>query len=59
MAVKAIVVDDENVHYLIIGLNRQNIESLLRGDVFTLPSGASPSFDREQKRYRSPVCGDG
>ena len=39
MAIKAIAVDDENTHHLVIGLNRDNIESLLRGDVFTLPHG--------------------
>lgn len=39
MGVKAIAVDDENTHHLIIGLNRENIESLLRGDVFTFPHG--------------------
>ncbi len=42
MAVKAIVVDDENIQHLIIGLTRENVESLLRGDVFTLPSGPVP-----------------
>jgi hypothetical protein len=39
MAVKAIVVDDENTHHLIIGLNRSDVESILRGDVLTLPRG--------------------
>jgi hypothetical protein len=39
MAIKAVAVDDANTHRLIIGLNRENIESLLRGDVFTLPHG--------------------
>ena len=43
MAVKAIV-DDENVQHLIIGLNRENIESLLRGDVFRLPRGIVPAL---------------
>jgi hypothetical protein len=42
MAVKAIVGDEENIQHLVIGLNRENIESLLRGDVFTLPSGLVP-----------------
>ena len=42
MAVKAIVVDGENVQHLIIGLNRGDMDSLLRGDVFTLPSGQVP-----------------
>ena len=54
MAVKAIVVDDENVQHLIIGLNREDIESLLRGDVFTLPRPRA-SHDGEQERYRSAV----
>jgi hypothetical protein len=42
MAIKALAVDDTNTHHLIIGLNRENIESILRGDVFTLPQGAAP-----------------
>jgi hypothetical protein len=44
MAVKAIALDDDNVQHLIIGLNRENIESLLRGDVFTLPRGIVPEL---------------
>ena len=39
MAIKAIALDDENTEHLIIGLNRENIESLLRGDVFTISRG--------------------
>jgi hypothetical protein len=39
MAIKAIALDDRNTQHLIIGLNRENVESLLRGDVFTLPHG--------------------
>jgi hypothetical protein len=39
MAIKAVAVDDENTQHLIIGLNRDNINSLLNGDVFTLPHG--------------------
>jgi hypothetical protein len=42
MAIKAIVVDEENVQHLIIGLNREDVEALLQGDVFTLPSGQVP-----------------
>ena len=42
MAVKAIVLDDENVQHLIIGLNRENIESLLYGDILRLPPGLVP-----------------
>ena len=37
MAIKTIVVDDQNTKHLIIGLNRENMDSLLKGDVFTLP----------------------
>ena len=44
MAVKAIALDDDNVQHLIIGLNRENIESLLRGDVFRLPRGIVPEL---------------
>ena len=44
MAIKAVAVDDENTEHLIIGLNRENIESLLRGDVFTLPRGVVPTL---------------
>ena len=52
MAVKAIVVDGENVQHLIIGLNRDDVESLLRGEVFTLPSGQVPvlTFSRQPVR---------
>jgi hypothetical protein len=39
MAIKAVAVDDENTEHLIIGLNRDNVNSLLNGDVFTLPHG--------------------
>ena len=39
MAIKAVAVDDENTQHLIIGLSRDNINSLLNGDVFTLPHG--------------------
>jgi hypothetical protein len=39
MAIKAVAVDDQNTQYLIIGLDRDNVNSLLDGDVFTLPGG--------------------
>jgi hypothetical protein len=39
MAIKAVAVDDQNTEHLIIGLNRDNVNSLLDGDVFTLPHG--------------------
>ena len=41
MAIKAVAVDDENTQHLIIGLNRENVNSLLDGDVFTLPHGVA------------------
>ena len=44
MAVKAIAVDDENTQHLIIGLNRKNVESILRGEVLTLPRGIVPEL---------------
>ena len=39
MAIKAVAVDDQNTEHLIIGLNRDNVNDLLEGDVFTLPHG--------------------
>jgi hypothetical protein len=42
MALKAIVLDNGNIQHLIIGLNREDVDSLLRGDVFTLPPGQVP-----------------
>ena len=44
MAIKAVAVDDQNTQHLIIGLNRDNINSLLNGDVFTLPKGIAISI---------------
>jgi hypothetical protein len=41
MAIKAVALDDENTQHLIIGLNRGNVNSLLNGDVFTLPHGVA------------------
>jgi hypothetical protein len=39
MAIKAVAVDERNTEHLIIGLNRDDVNSLLAGDVFTLPQG--------------------
>jgi hypothetical protein len=39
MAIKAVLVDQDNTHHLVIGLNRENIESILSGDVFSFPAG--------------------
>jgi hypothetical protein len=48
MAIKAIVADEEDIQHLIIGLNREDVESLLRGDVFTLPSGPVPVMTEDK-----------
>ena len=48
MAVRAIVMDQENVEHLIIGLNREDVEALLRGEVFTLPSGQVPVLTEDR-----------
>jgi len=45
MAVKATCVDDSQTVHLVIGLNRENIESLLRGEALTLPPGAAALSD--------------
>jgi hypothetical protein len=47
MAIKAVAVDDQNTQHLIIGLNRDNINSLLNGDVFTLPKGIAISISED------------
>jgi hypothetical protein len=39
MAIKAICTDESDTVHLLIGLNRENIDSLLRGEVVTLPRG--------------------
>ena len=44
MAIKAVAVDDENIEHLIIGLNRGDVNSLLDGDVYTLPHGITISL---------------
>jgi hypothetical protein len=41
MAIRAVAVDDQNIEHLIIGLNRENVDSLLNGDVVTLPHGVA------------------
>jgi hypothetical protein len=47
VAIKAVAVDDENTQHLMIGLNRDNITSLLDGDVFTLPGGVAIAITDE------------
>ena len=48
MAIKAIVADEENIQHLIIGLNREDVESLLRGAVFKLPRGLVPVLTEDK-----------
>jgi len=47
MAIKAVAVDDKNTQHLIIGLNRDDINSLFDGDVFTLPKGIAISITEQ------------
>jgi hypothetical protein len=44
MAIKAVAVDDQNTQHLIIGLNRDIVNSLLDGDVLKLPGGVAFSI---------------
>ena len=39
MVIKAVLADEFGTDQLILGLNREDMESLLSGDVFTLPRG--------------------
>ena len=39
MSIKAVAVDSEDIHHLIIGLNREDVETILQGNVLTLPAG--------------------
>ena len=41
MAIRVVPVDDQNTERLIIGLNRDNVNDLSDGDVFTLPHGVA------------------
>lgn len=41
MALRATCVDDRNKTHLLIGLNRENIEALMGGEVLALPTGQS------------------
>jgi hypothetical protein len=44
MAIKAVAVDDENTEHLVIGINWDEVKSLLDGDIFKLPQGAAISL---------------
>jgi hypothetical protein len=39
MAIKAVLVDESETHHLILGVNRENVDSILSGNVFTFPKG--------------------
>jgi hypothetical protein len=39
MAIKALVADEADTQHLILGLNRENVETILSGGVFTFPKG--------------------
>ena len=47
MAVKAIAPDDAHTQHFIIGLNRGDVESILRGDVITLPRRIMPELSED------------
>jgi hypothetical protein len=47
IAIKAVAVDEEKTQHLIIGLNRDNLNSLLDGDVFKLPHGIPISLTEQ------------
>jgi hypothetical protein len=34
MAIKAVVLDESGTHHLILGLNRENVDSVVNGNVF-------------------------
>jgi len=42
MAIKATCIDESQTVHLLIGLNRENVEALLRGETLTLPPGSVP-----------------
>jgi hypothetical protein len=37
MAIQAVARDGSDIQHLIIGLNRDDVQSIMRGEVFTLP----------------------
>jgi hypothetical protein len=39
MAIKATVVDEAGIHHLVIGLNHENVHSIVSSEIFTLPPG--------------------
>lgn len=47
MSVKAVVGDQAGTQYFIIGLNREDIQFLLEGNVLTLPRGVYPQMTED------------
>jgi hypothetical protein len=39
MSIKAIAVDEQDVQHLIVGLSREDVNTILKGDVLVLPPG--------------------
>jgi hypothetical protein len=39
MAIKALLADESGTRHLILGLNRENVDSIVDGNVFTFPQG--------------------
>jgi hypothetical protein len=48
MALKATVVEESGTHHLIIGLNRENVDSIVGGEVFMFPPGVVPLTDESE-----------
>ena len=42
MAITATCIDETQTVHLVIGLNRRNLEALLRGETVTFPAGSVP-----------------
>ena len=47
MALKAILIDNEKNPHLLIGLNREDVDSMKRGEVFVLPSGQNVALNEK------------
>jgi hypothetical protein len=44
MAVKAVCKDKEGIQHLIIGLSRENLNTLVDGEVLTMPQGLAANI---------------
>ena len=56
MGLKAWFQDEKGTIHLMIGLNRENVQSLQRGDVFHIAIGPNVSAHR-QERYCADIRG--